>query len=112
MKLVGAPVRDIDEFESLLSGLGPGLGLIVPADSFNFANLRSIAQLVARRKAPAISVYRQFTGDGGLIPTQSTFRRSASYDDRILKGASRRRSPSAGAGQFRFCNQFEVCEVP
>jgi putative tryptophan/tyrosine transport system substrate-binding protein len=112
MKLVGAPVHNIDELEAHLSGLGPGLGLIVPADSFNLANLRSIAQLVARRKVPAISVYRQFTIDGGLMSygpdTIDVFRRSASYVDRILKGASPGDLPVLAPVNFNFVINLKV----
>jgi len=106
MKLVGTPVHNIDELEAHLSDLGPGFGLIVPADSFNLANLRSIAQLGARRKVPAISVYRQFTIDGGLMSygpdTIDVFRRSASYVDRILKGASPADLPVLSPVNFNF----------
>jgi putative tryptophan/tyrosine transport system substrate-binding protein len=112
VKLVGAPVRNIEELEPLLSGFGPGLGLIVPADSFNLANLRSIAQLVARRKLPAISVYRQFTVEGGLMSygpdTIDVFRRSAAYVDRILKGARPADLPVLAPVNFNFAINLQA----
>jgi putative ABC transport system substrate-binding protein len=45
----------------------------------------------ARHRVPAIYAYRSFVAEGGLISygpdVQDIFRRTASYVDRILKGA-------------------------
>jgi putative ABC transport system substrate-binding protein len=50
-----------------------------------------IIDLAARYGLPAIYEFRQFSAEGGLISygpdTADIFRRSASYVDRILKGA-------------------------
>jgi putative ABC transport system substrate-binding protein len=48
-------------------------------------------RLAAQHRLPAIYAYRQFVTEGGLLSygpdTTEIFRRSASYVDRILKGA-------------------------
>jgi putative tryptophan/tyrosine transport system substrate-binding protein len=70
----------------------PGAGLIMGPDPFTIVHIREIAALSQEHRLPAISVYRQFVTDGGLMSygpdTMDIFRRSASYIDRILKGAS------------------------
>ncbi len=70
----------------------PGGSLIIGPDPFTIVNVRKIAALAQRHKLPAISVYRQFVTEGGLMSygpeTMDIFRRSASYIDRILKGAN------------------------
>ena len=70
----------------------PGGSIIVGPDPFTIVHIREIAALSQEHKLPAISVYRQFVTDGGLMSygpdTMDIFRRSASYIDRILKGAS------------------------
>lgn len=70
----------------------PGGSIIIGPDPFTIVNIRKIAALSQEHRIPAISVYRQFVTDGGLMSygpdTMDIFRRSASYIDRILKGAS------------------------
>ena len=67
--------------------------IIIGSDSFNIVHIQEIAWLSQQHRLPSvISVYRQFVTDGGLMSygpdTMDIFRRSASYIDRILKGAS------------------------
>ena len=70
----------------------PGGSLIIGPDPFTIVHIQEIAALSQQYRLPAISVYRQFVTDGGLMSygpdTMDIFRRSASYIDRILKGAS------------------------
>jgi putative ABC transport system substrate-binding protein len=69
----------------------PRSSLVVAPDTFNIVNAKQIAQLALQGKLPAISVYRQFATEGGLLAygpdTADVLRRSAGYVDRILKGA-------------------------
>ena len=62
-----------------------------------------IVKSTAQHRIPAIYSYRQFAKEGGLISygpeTADIFRRSASYVDRILKGANPSRASGAGARQ-------------
>jgi putative ABC transport system substrate-binding protein len=91
-EVAAAPVRAASEIEATIGKLArdPGNGLIAAADPFIINNIRAIAQLTLQNRIPAISVYRQFVVDGGLISygpdTADIFRRGAGYVDRILKG--------------------------
>ncbi len=87
-------VGTMDELRAAVNeqNRNPGGSIIVGPDPFTIVNVREIAALLQQHKLPAISVYRQFVTDGGLMSygpdTMDIFRRSASYIDRILKGAS------------------------
>jgi putative tryptophan/tyrosine transport system substrate-binding protein len=93
VELSAAAVRDTGEIEAVISELGrkPGGGLVVPPDAFTIIHQAQIIALVARHRVPAIYAYRSFVAEGGLISygpdIQAIFRRTASYVDRILKGA-------------------------
>ena len=67
-------------------------GLIVAADAFTAANRPLIIELVERYRLPAIYYLRQAVAEGGLMSygpdLVDIVRRSASYVDRILKGAN------------------------
>jgi putative ABC transport system substrate-binding protein len=86
-------VKKPDDLEMAISALArePGGGLIVPPDTFTVTYRKPIVELAARYRLPAISSFRYFPEDGGLvsygvdIPDQ--FRLAAGYVDRILKGA-------------------------
>jgi putative ABC transport system substrate-binding protein len=68
----------------------PDGALIVVAHPYTTANRRSIIDLAARHRLPAIYPYRFFTAEGGLIsygPDQiDQWRGAATYVDRILRG--------------------------
>jgi ABC-type uncharacterized transport system substrate-binding protein len=92
-ELVAAPVRDEAEIEAAVSRLAgePGGGLIAAGDPFILAHRASIISLAERYRLPAVYYSRQFAAQGGLMSygpdIHDIFRRSASYVDRILKGA-------------------------
>jgi ABC-type uncharacterized transport system substrate-binding protein len=93
-ELVATPVGTPDEIESTINVLSkqPGSSLIIPPDPFNVAHIKQIAQFVVQTRLPAVSVYRPFAVEGGLMTygpdAPDIFRRSAAYVDRILKGAN------------------------
>jgi ABC-type uncharacterized transport system substrate-binding protein len=66
----------------------------------------NIAQLALRFQLPAISIYRQFVVDAGLMAygpdSSDIFRRSAEYVDRILKGESPADLPVQAPTKFNF----------
>jgi putative ABC transport system substrate-binding protein len=66
-------------------------GLIVLASPFLNANRKSLLQIVAQNHLPATYEVRAFVEDGGLMSYGPSFsqmyRRSATYVDKILKGA-------------------------
>ncbi len=66
-------------------------GLIVTADPFFFSNRAKLLQFASTRRLPAIYFFRDFVDDGGLMAygpsLADSFRRAATYVDRIFKGA-------------------------
>jgi putative ABC transport system substrate-binding protein len=72
-------------------GSAPGGGLIVMPDVFTMRRRDLIIRCAERHRLPAVYPYRHFVERGGLISdgidSGDVFQRSASYVDRILKGA-------------------------
>jgi len=68
-------------------------GLITLADPFMNFHRKRIADLAATHRVAAIYGFAEYVDAGGLMSYGPSFpdlfRRSASYKDRILKGASR-----------------------
>jgi putative ABC transport system substrate-binding protein len=110
-------VRQKDEIESAIAKLArdPSNGLIVPADPFIIDNIRLIAQLTLQQRIPAISVYRQFVAEGGLMSygpdTADIFRRAAGYVDRILKGAKPADLPLRSPDRFELAINLKTAKV-
>jgi putative ABC transport system substrate-binding protein len=94
IELITMPVASTGEMETAINALArkPGNGLIIGPDPFNQVGLKQIAQLATQLRLPAISVYRPFVMEGGLMmygpDTADIFRRAAEYVDRVLKGAN------------------------
>jgi putative ABC transport system substrate-binding protein len=88
-----APVHSDAEIEAVITSLGrePGCGLVVIPDTFMVAHRASMISVGARNNIPAVYPQSDYPRDGGLlsygIDTVDTFRRAASYVDRILRGA-------------------------
>ena len=89
-----APVQNEADIEAAVAAFArePNGGLIVAADAFNAVNRALIMTSVERQQLPAIYYLRQAVAEGGLMSygpdTADIVRRSASYVDRILKGAN------------------------
>ena len=88
-----APVNDAAQLERAVIDIAakPGGGLIVLPDVFTIGHRDLIIGLAARHRVPAVYPLRAFAVSGGLITdsgdTSDILRRTASYVDRILKGA-------------------------
>jgi ABC-type uncharacterized transport system substrate-binding protein len=93
MEAIAAPVRDISGLKSAIAAQAraPNGGLVVITDSFLITHRAEIISLAARYLLPAIYPYRDFIELGGLLSygndVDDSFRRAATYVDRILKGA-------------------------
>ena len=89
---ITAAIHSDVEIEMVISTLGrePGGGLVVISDGFTIAHRPPIILAAARNNVPAVYAGSGFVRDGGLLsygPDQvDTFRRAASYVDRILRG--------------------------
>jgi putative ABC transport system substrate-binding protein len=70
----------------------PNGGLIVPPGPFGNVHRETILKLAARHRLPAVYPWRYLVIDGGLMSYGpdlfDMYRRTASYVDRILKGAN------------------------
>jgi putative ABC transport system substrate-binding protein len=89
---INAPVHSDAEIETTIIALGrePGGGLVVMPDAFVVAHRASIISAAARNNVPAVYPNLPYARDGGLlsygVDQVDTFRRAASYVDRILRG--------------------------
>jgi putative ABC transport system substrate-binding protein len=93
VEITAAPVRDTAEIEEALAKLGrnPGGGVIVPPDAFSIVHHPLFIRLMQQHRLPAIYAVRTYVAEGALMSygpdPLDNFRRSASYVDRILRGA-------------------------
>jgi putative ABC transport system substrate-binding protein len=88
-----APVHSDAEIETAIIALGrePGGGLVVISDAFTAAHHARIISEAARNNMPAVYSVPFFVRDGGLlsygVDQADIYRSTASYVDRILRGA-------------------------
>ena len=91
--VTAAPGRNTAEIEEAIAKLGhePGGGLIVAPDAFTVVHHQLLFRLAQQHRVPAVYAYRAYVAQGALMSygpdPYDLFRRSASYVDRILKGA-------------------------
>jgi putative tryptophan/tyrosine transport system substrate-binding protein len=94
VELIAVQVRSEDDISNIVRKVGsePNGGLFVLPDSHNVVHRKRIIELSAQYRLPAIYYFQYFASDGGLISygpdEKDLFVRTASYVDRILKGAS------------------------
>jgi len=116
-ELSAAAVRDTGEIEAAMSELGrkPGAGLVVPPDAFTIIHHAMIIELAARHRLPAVYAYRSFVAEGGLMSygpdVYDIFRRTASYVDRILKGAKPADLPVEAPVKFEFVINLKTAKA-
>jgi putative ABC transport system substrate-binding protein len=90
---VPAPVHSDVEIETAIMALGrePGGGLVVMPGAFMTVHRVPIILAAARNNVPAVYYFSYYARDGGLLSYGADrldlFRRTASYVDRILRGA-------------------------
>jgi putative ABC transport system substrate-binding protein len=93
MESIVEPLHHASEIEPALRSLGegPDAGLVVLPDVFTTAHRVEIISLAAQLRLPAVYPFRYFAELGGLLSygndTLDMVRRTATYADRILKGA-------------------------
>jgi putative ABC transport system substrate-binding protein len=80
--------------------------LVVSADALATINRATIASLAAKHRLPAIYQYREFVEVGGLLSygpnLRESYRRAATYVDKILKGAQPTSLPVQQPMTFEF----------
>ena len=93
VKTFAAPVRSDHDIETVAAELGcdPGSGLIAMTDSFMGVHRKTVIELTVQHKIPLMHYLRDVPAKGGLISYGihfiDQFQQSASYVDRILRGA-------------------------
>jgi len=74
-----------------------------------------IIELAARHRLPAVYAYRSFVAEGGLMSygpdVHDIFRRTASYVDRILKGAKPADLPVEAPVKFEFVINLKAAKT-
>jgi putative ABC transport system substrate-binding protein len=94
VEVKSAGVRSAAEIERAISSVQGGTngGMLVLPDASMSVHRELLIALARKYRLPAIYPFRFFAADGGLIAygvdASELFRRSASYVDRILKGAN------------------------
>jgi putative tryptophan/tyrosine transport system substrate-binding protein len=108
IELTVARVSTEAEIDAAVAKLAaaPGGGLMVPPDAYTLVRRDLIVRSTAQHRIPAIYSYRQVIKEGGLMSygpeTPDIFQRSASYVDRILKGANPAELPAQAPAKFEF----------
>jgi putative tryptophan/tyrosine transport system substrate-binding protein len=96
---------DIDTVVARFASL-PDSAFMVPPDAFTVVQRGLIIRAVAHHRLPAIFSYRQLVAEGALMgygpDTNDIFHRSASYVDRILRGANPADLPAQAPIKFEF----------
>jgi putative tryptophan/tyrosine transport system substrate-binding protein len=116
IEIVLTPVATPAEMEAAIDALAqkPGSSLIIAPDVFAIVHIKQFAQLAEKNRLLAISGYRQFAVEGGLMAygpdTMDIFRRSAEYVDRILKGANPADLPVQEPIKFEFIVNLKTAQ--
>jgi putative ABC transport system substrate-binding protein len=117
VELIAMPVTTTAEMETAVNTLAqkPDSSLMIGPDPFNVVRIKQMAQLATQNRLPAISVYRPFAVEGGLIAygpdTADIFRRAAGYLDRILKGANPAELPVQQPDKFEFIVNLKAAKT-
>jgi putative tryptophan/tyrosine transport system substrate-binding protein len=117
VELIPALVHSDMEIETAIMAFGrePGDGLVVMPDLFIWAHRTTVISAAARNNVPAIYGLSDFVRDGGLLSYGShvtdTFRRAASYVDRILRGAKPAELPVQLPTKFEFIINLKTAKA-
>jgi putative ABC transport system substrate-binding protein len=90
--LIMAPIHSEAEIETAIIALGrePGGGFVVPGDTFTVVHRAGIISAAARNNLPAVYAGSYVVREGGLLSygpdLVDSYRRAATYVDRILRG--------------------------
>jgi putative ABC transport system substrate-binding protein len=93
VEAVGTPVQDDREIEQAITGFArePNGVLVVLPDITTTVHREQIIRLADRYRLPAMYPYRYYVKEGGLVSygvdLAEMYRETASYVDRILRGA-------------------------
>ena len=106
VEMVPAPVRTVAEIKNVLAAFGQGSdrAVVVLPDGLVVDNLSLIIEHVNRVRIAAVYPFRGFAASGGLLSWGLDFvevyRQSATYVDRILRGAKPSELPIQAPNKF------------
>jgi putative ABC transport system substrate-binding protein len=107
VQVISMPVRAFADIEPALASLAgqPNIGLILLPDIFLDLHDSQIADLVSRYRVPTIATIGNWKDGvlmvyGNTVKLADQFRQSATYVDRILKGAKPSDLPIQGADSY------------
>jgi putative tryptophan/tyrosine transport system substrate-binding protein len=106
VKALMALVHSDDEIEAAIIDLSrePGAGAVLLPDLFTLAHYQLIVALAEQYRLPTVYSYRFMAEQGGLISygvnIDDLFERSATYVDRILRGAKPQELPVQAPTKF------------
>jgi putative ABC transport system substrate-binding protein len=115
--LVAMPIAAAAELAPAITDFAKagGGGLLIGPDPFTIVHIKEITQLVQQAGLPAISVYRPFPTEGGLMAygpdTADIFRRSAAYVDRVLRGGNPAELPVQEPDKFEFIINLKAAKA-
>ena len=106
--------QEIDRALSDIAAMGPD-GLIVESDANLVSNRAKILDFVARHRLPTVYGNLDFIPDGGVIAyftsIVETWRRLATYVDRVLKGANPGELPVEQAVRFELVINLKAAKA-
>jgi len=117
VEVTAVAVRDTAEIEGAIGKLGrdPGGGLIVAPDAFTIVHHPSLIKLTHQHRLPAVYGFRTSVAQGALLSygpdPLDNFRRSASYVDRIFKGAKPADLPVQGPVKFELAINLKTARA-
>jgi putative tryptophan/tyrosine transport system substrate-binding protein len=114
---IRAPVHNDVEIETAFIGLGrePSGGLVVMPDAFTLVHRAPIISAAARNNVPAVYPRSDYARDGGLLSygadAVDILRRTATYVDRILRGAKPGELPVQFSTKFEFVINLKTAKA-
>jgi ABC-type uncharacterized transport system substrate-binding protein len=106
--VTAVPIASPSEIDGIVATLARDRdgSLIIPPDAFVIVHRAAILEAAKRHALPTITSYRQLAVEGGLMSygpdSLDVFERSASYVDRILRGANPADLPAQAPVKFEF----------
>ena len=117
VRLIVVGVSDIASIERAFDSIAPAsiAGLVVMPDPITLVHRERIVALAARSRLTAVYPFRYFATSGGMISYGpdpiDMWRRSASYIDRILKGAKPADLPVQQPSKFQLVINLKTAKA-
>jgi putative ABC transport system substrate-binding protein len=117
LELAAAMVRTPADIDEAVANLGrqPGSALLVTPDPFMVVQRGAVIRAAGQHRVPATYSFQNHVQEGGLISygadTLDIFRRSASYVDRILRGAKPADLPAQAPVKFEMAINLKTAKA-